>query len=860
VVSLRIFFRDVTEQVSANNRGRLAKSRLESVLALSTAVLYCCPAVASSDASFVSENVELLWGYRPAEFVQRDFWLRQVHPEDRERVLRVVAEAHEKGDVEQEKTYRFRNARGEWRWVHDHWRIGATGLQPQQEIIGVMTDITGQIEADLALRDSQARALRLQGTLLSMRHHNDDLGKFFRRVIKEATAALEVASTGIWFAQPDGALRPFQDLFPVHGGHEGGAQPKLARFPRLFGALEGQACFACDDVQRDPRAAEIPGSDLAGRDVTSFLCAPLSFQDRILGLVVFLHEGPPRGWRDEEVKFAVALAADIVLAVEHTKRVSAEAAAQDLRLHLESLVRERTRDLAESELRFRQLAENITEVFYVVSAADGRFLYVSPAFEKVWGIAANTLREYPGLWLEAVDPGDRERVREVLDRSLTAPVEIEYRIVRADGSIRWINDRSFPVRNTEGKIYRRTGIASDITDRRESDMEAMRRQRIETIGAISSGVAHDLNNALAPITLGIHLLRKKYPGEDRIIFRMQSSALHGANMVRQLLTFAKGVQGQRIAIKPATLFREVAVLIEGSFPKNIIVRSHCPDAVWQILGDPTQLDQVLLNLCVNARDAMPHGGLLELEAANQVVDAAYATGVPDARPGKYVTLRVKDSGMGIPEAIIERIFDPFFTTKGQDKGTGLGLSTVLGIVRSHGGFIRVYSQPGAGASFVVHIPVAELSIPQPPLPVDREEPLRGNGETILVVDDEPAVREITAAALAVLNFRAIVASDGTDALIRAAENRAVLRGVISDLHMAHMDGIKVVQSLRQMLPDVPIVIASGRIDEREARELAALGVVVQLHKPFTEASLILALRKLMHPDRTTLEAPGTAVG
>lgn len=254
-----------------------------------------------------------------------------------------------------------------------------------------------------------------------------------------------------------------------------------------------------------------------------------------------------------------------------------------------------------------------------------------------------------------------------------------------------------------------------------------------------------------------------------------------------------------------------------------------------VSGDSTQLHQVLLNLCVNARDAMPHGGTLTLEARVMEVDAAYASAVPDAAPGRYVVFRVRDTGMGIAPEILDRIFDPFFTTKPPDKGTGLGLSTVMGIVKSHGGFIKVYSQPGRGSTFAVFLPAAGEAPQATPTP--GSPTLRGSGETVLFVDDEAPVREAARAVLRRLNFKALTAADGADALMTLLQNRSQVRAVITDLHMPHMDGLAFIRALRRVTPDLPVIATTGRVEDSLRRELAALNVSLVLEKPFTESQL-----------------------
>ncbi len=386
----------------------------------------------------------------------------------------------------------------------------------------------------------------------------------------------------------------------------------------------------------------------------------------------------------------------------------------------------------------------------------------------------------------------------------------------------------------------------NITQLKLIERQQIRNQRMESLGTLAGGVAHDLNNALTPILMGVQLLKEKYPGESEILDMLYNSGKRGADMIRQLLTFARGAEGQRNAIQLAHLIRELQNIITGTFPKNIQVNVHCAQDLPTVLGDATQLHQVLLNLAVNARDAMSAGGKLFIETRVRDIDAVYASSVSDAKPGKHVALSVRDTGTGMPQNIIDRIFDPFFTTKGPDKGTGLGLATVLGIVRSHGGFMQVYSQPGEGSTFTVFLPANQTGGDTKPLTQPSAE-FRGNGETILFVDDEPALREIARIVLTRLNFTPIIATDGLDALAQLTQSARGMQVIITDLHMPNMDGLAYVRNVRRMLPEIPVVISSGRLEEKERQEFKALGVTAYLDKPFTEAQLAEVLKSVLAP-------------
>jgi PAS domain S-box-containing protein len=503
------------------------------------------------------------------------------------------------------------------------------------------------------------------------------------------------------------------------------------------------------------------------------------------------------------------------------------------------------RKQAENQLLlFRALLDQSTDAILVANPATARIVDVNESACRNLGYTRAELLALRVMDIEAnfTDLAAFHRNTEQLKAA--GAFHFEGRQRRKDGS-------TFPVEVSVRYVSRPEGdyslaIARDITERKLVERQLHRTQRLESIGTLTGGIAHDLNNALAPIMISMEMLRVQYPLETQMLDIIQTSAQRGADMVRQLLTFAKGAEGAHVPLQLGRLVKEMKKIMEGSFPKNIELNIQCDPKLPLVLGDTTQLHQVFLNLCVNARDAMPNGGTLTLEAASQKLDATYASLVPDAKPGDYVTLRVHDTGTGIPPEIIDRIFDPFFTTKGPDQGTGLGLSTVIGIVKGHGGFLQVSSQPGHGSTFIVFLPVHSAGS-------DTEHIIKaaagfcGQGETILIVEDETSVRKVMCAVLRRLNFSPLAATDGADGIIRAAENRSELRAVITDLQMPHMDGLAFVRALRRMLPDIPVAVASGRMDDAVAAEFKTLGVTCRLNKPFAEDQLAETLKNLLAP-------------
>lgn len=395
--------------------------------------------------------------------------------------------------------------------------------------------------------------------------------------------------------------------------------------------------------------------------------------------------------------------------------------------------------------------------------------------------------------------------------------------------------------NSEGnKLY--TVIIRDVSEKKRLEAQFLRAQRMESIGTLAGGIAHDLNNVLSPILTAVELLQMRFTDESsqRLLNILHTNAVRGSEMVKQVLSFARGVEGDYAPLRPAILIEEIVRILSDTLPKNIKISFSKPDEVWSVLGDSTQLHQVLMNLCVNARDAMPLGGELTIEAENMEIDEHYARMDEGMKPGRYVCVSVSDTGVGIPEANLSKIFDPFFTTKGQSQGTGLGLSTVAGILRSHGGFISVYSEPNRGSRFKVFLPALE-ELHKPSARAPRLDIPGGNGEVILVVDDESAIREIARETLVAFGYQVLIASDGTEALAVFAQNRDSIRCVVTDMMMPFLDGPATIRALRKLAPKLKIIATSGLKASGKTNEAAELGVSTFLQKPYTAEALLKAI-------------------
>jgi PAS domain S-box-containing protein len=403
------------------------------------------------------------------------------------------------------------------------------------------------------------------------------------------------------------------------------------------------------------------------------------------------------------------------------------------------------------------------------------------------------------------------------------------------------------IRDKEGRPKSVLAINTDITERKKIEAQFMRAQRMESIGTLAGGVAHDLNNILAPIMMAIQLLKEMSddPGARKILETLDVSARRGADIVRQVLSFARGLEGQRIEIQPQHVLKDLGTIIRDTFPKNIRFHFSVADDVWSIVGDPTQVHQVLLNLCVNARDAMPNGGDLTISVENSVLDEQYAAMNLQGKPGQYVNISVTDSGTGMTPEVLDKIFEPFFTTKSIDKGTGLGLSTVMAIVKSHEGLINVYSERGKGTTFKVYLPAMLLSSEAQQEHKEENSLPRGDGETVLVIEDEASILTITSQTLQAFGYRVLTAMDGAEALAIYAQKKDEIAVVLTDMMMPILDGPATIRALLRLNPKIKIVAVSGLNAKSGVVEATGGSVKHVLTKPYTAGTLLKTLRAIL---------------
>jgi two-component system cell cycle sensor histidine kinase/response regulator CckA len=553
-------------------------------------------------------------------------------------------------------------------------------------------------------------------------------------------------------------------------------------------------------------------------------CLPLRDSTRAFGLLT-LYSAEIKQTSDAELKLLQDLADDVAFGIGN------------LRLHaqqerLDNQVREQAAllDIATDAIYARNLAGQIT--------------FWNKGAERAYGHAASDVLGLKAADVLCRDPADfmaaeaHLMIHGVWEGEVARRTKSDRDVTMA---VRWTL-----VLDADGQPKSILAINTDVTEKKALESQFLRAQRMEGIGTLAGGLAHDLNNVLAPIVMSIEMLKALVKDSEGVslLSTLQGSAQRGATLVKQVLSFARGIEGQRIVVKPATVMSDLLEVIRDTFPKSIEVRFAPGHALWAVTGDPTQMHQVFLNLCVNARDAMPAGGTITIAMDNIVLTSAGAKMHHEARPGEYVMVTVADSGTGIPPDVLDRVFEPFFTTKEIGKGTGLGLSTTIAIVKSHRGFIHLHSALGQGTTFSVYLPAnASLPAAVQVAPTDTRLP-RGGQELILVVDDEEAIRNVARRMLERSGYRVLVACDGAQAISIYAEHQEEIALVLTDMSMPVMDGAELIARLEAMNPLVRIVRSSGLLSAVEA---SSVGVGVQhfIPKPYTAAAMLRTLQEAL---------------
>ncbi|WP_414568827.1 GAF domain-containing protein [Nostoc sp. CCY 9925] len=504
------------------------------------------------------------------------------------------------------------------------------------------------------------------------------------------------------------------------------------------------------------------------------------------------------------------------------------------------------RKWAEQKIREQAALLDITSDAIIVRNFQNQILFWNQGAERMYGWEAH---EALGKNLEEILCKETSQPMQAALKSVTdgGSWQGELHKVTKDGKQIIVESRWTLMLDEAEQPKSILSVDTDITEKKQLFAQFLRAQRLESLGTLASGIAHDLNNILTPILSSVEMLALKLPNLDarnqQLLKLLEHNSKRAADLVKQILTFSRRSEGKNVSLQIEHLLLEIEQIVQSTFPKSIAVINNRPRyQLWTILADPTQIHQVLMNLCVNARDAMPKGGTLSISADNLFLDESFAKMNLNAQIGPYIVITISDTGFGISPLILERIFEPFFTTKEPGKGTGLGLSTVIGIIKNHNGFVKVSSELGKGSQFQVYLPAMNKSTNQQ---AESLELPNGNGELILIVDDEAAILEISKTLLEDHNYKTLTAINGIEAISLYAQHKNKISMVLMDMMMPSMDGLTAINIMQQMNPQVKIMGISGMVTDNQMVEAANAGVNIFLRKPYTFHKLLHAINDFL---------------
>ncbi len=556
------------------------------------------------------------------------------------------------------------------------------------------------------------------------------------------------------------------------------------------------------------------------------------------------------------------------LHVEITERKRAEKALQKAHDELEIRVQERTAELQEANVELEaeiaereraeqatreahKYAENIVETLresLLVLDTEMRVKIANQTFYKTFKVTPEETLDK--LIYELGNrqwdiPGLRGLLDEIISKNMQFyDFEVDREFPNIGHKTMLLNARLL-YQETPGTHLILLAI-EDITEKKRLESQVLRSQRMESIGTLAGGIAHDLNNLLTPMMLSLQMLKEKLKDEQsqRLLTVLEQNSQRGANLIKQVMSFARGIEGERKPLQVAHIITEIEKVAKETFPRDIEIRTDISKDLFAVSGDATQLHQVIMNLCVNSRDAMPYGGVLNITAKNISITEDYKWMDTEAQIGQYVLISVSDTGTGIPSKVLDRIFEPFFTTKEHGKGTGLGLSTSLAIVKSHGGFINVESKVGEGTIFEVYLPAIKSELQNAEELMQLKVPT-GHGELILIAEDEASISEITSSALKAYGYRVLTAADGADAVALYVQNKNEIKAILMDMMMPVMDGQTSIRAIRRINSEVKIIVVSGLAEKDKLAKVANDNVNAFLPKPYTAERLLKTIHEVI---------------
>lgn len=690
-------------------------------------------------------------------------------------------------------------------------------------------------QAELA-RQQEIRREKLIATIAQRIRRSLNLDEILNTTVEEVRQFLQADRVLLYRILPDGIGRTI-------------AESVLPKYPAILGMSFPEEVFPLEyqELYRQGRMRAI--EDVKAEDagltpcllefveqwcVRAKLITPILVSDSLWGLLIAHQCSQPRQWQSLEIDLMQQLATQLGIAIQQSE------------LYQQVQVELTERRQSEQVIREQAALLNISTDAILVRDLQHRILFWNKGAERLFGWLADEAigKNANQILYKEVSPQLKQVLKTVMAEGKW---QGELYKVRKDGKGVIVESRWTLTRDANDNPKSILTVDTDITEKKHLEMQFLRAQRLESLGTLASGIAHDLNNILAPILASSQLVQAKIRKDDpnrRMLEIIETSAKRGADLVKQVLSFAKGVEGDRVHLSIKYLISEIQQIVKQTFPKFIDLSVDIDKNLWDVSGDATQLHQVLLNLVVNARDAMPSGGSISIIAENLFADENYTRLHIDAQVGQYVAISIADTGVGIPLDVLERIFEPFFTTKAFGKGTGLGLSTALGIVKSHGGFINVLSQVGQGTQFKLFLPAVPDSKILPVEDEDSEFPT-GRGELVLIVDDEAPIRETIEMALEAYNYRIVTANDGIEAIAVYAEHQQEIAVVLMDMMMPTMGGATAIRTLQKINPQVRIIANSGIASMEALAQATGSSVRAFLPKPCSTQELLATIREVI---------------
>ena len=892
---IRYIARDVTERRQAERKIRESEERFRLIAEKSTDMIGRYSA--TGDVLYLSPAVVRILGYDPEECIGRSIY-EFFHVEDVEDVRRAHTTLLNSPQT-QNVTYRCRHKDGHYVWCESNARL-VRQPGGVQEILAITRDVSERREADEALRESEERyrdlfenandivfTTDLQGNLTSFNKAGELVTGFTREEVMEKSAfasftpefrkivreMLEKKLTGKSKTQYELELTAKEGhqlileisvrLITKNGkpsGVQGIARDITARKrddaerAKLMKDLESERTLLQGVLRQMPAGVlivEAPSGKVILVNEQAAHLMRRSVQELREGVKFeFFHLAGKR-YQPQEWPLTRAIDAGEIVTGEILQTRRSDGAVITLQVEAAPVRNKRgrivagvmafnditERRFAEEQIREQAALLNCAQDAIAVQDLEGRVLFWNRGAERLYGwSSAEVLNQRLDDLIYANQEAQRfsEILRQLQEKD---EYKVEQRQRTKDQREIIVESRYTLVRDEISRPKSVLVINTDVTSRQQLETQVLRMQRMESIGSLASGIAHDLNNALAPILMALHTLQQRFTDQNsqHWLSLIRKSAERSRDLVDQVLTFARGASGERLPLELDELLLDLAGILKETLPKNVKLDTSIPDNLWPLMGDKTQIHQVLMNLCINARDAMPGGGVLTVKAENVQLKQEDVWTYEGVKPGPFLRVTVTDTGTGMSPEVIDRIFEPFYTTKEPGKGSGLGLSTASGIVRGHGGYIEVKSELGKGSRFIVCLP-ADVEADQQP-----EEP----AALILVVDDEPTLLEVTTATLETAGYRVQGASDGHAALATYRQRPKEFKVVLMDMAMPGLDGMTASQAMQDINPEVKIIATSGLRSQQNIEEAKRVGVKAVLWKPYTADELLNKIAEII---------------